>query len=67
MKDSPERQQLEEALEDEQVGSPKIRALAEHCMLKEAEYQLDHIPAAIEEFELLEMQIKKVIIERAIE
>ena len=36
-------------------------------MLKEVEYRLDHRPADIEEFELLEMQIKKVIIECAIE
>jgi hypothetical protein len=67
MKDRPERQQLEEALKDEQVGSPKIQALAEYCMLKEVEYRLNHRSADIEEFELTKMEVRKVIIEQAIE
>ena len=35
MKDSPERQQLEEALRDEKVGSAKIQALGDYGSLKD--------------------------------
>ena len=67
MKGTRERQILEESLRDERAGSAKIRAIADHAMLKDAEWRIDHRPAKMQEVAVLRLEMQKFSIEKIIE
>ena len=66
MQDSPEPQQLEEALRDEPVGSTKIQALADYAMLKDIAWRTEQRPAEIDELDGIQLIIEKTVVEQHI-
>jgi hypothetical protein len=66
MKDSPERQALEESLRDEKVGSAKIQALGDYASFKDIEYRTEHRPAEMDELDGIQLIIEKSVLEQHI-
>lgn len=67
MKNTPERQALEEALKNDPAGSVKIQALANYAALKDVEYRLKQFRDDTLDYPRIELETRKVCIEYEIE
>jgi hypothetical protein len=67
MKETPEYKALDEALNGEKAGSPKIQALAYYAMLKDAEYRLAQLRDDVCDLNRRELETCRIFVGQAVE